>query len=85
MIEQEIESLLDNLNIIYDKETDTADRNFKRYKFSIKDDEGEILIATKNKIYMSAGFYDARVICNENYEFISALKKLERLLQERMK
>lgn len=83
MVEQEIVNLLVRLNIPYEKDTQ-SDSDFKRYLFKVGKENGDILLSTKRKIYMSAGFLNERIICNENYEFISALKRLERLLQEKL-
>lgn len=81
MVEQEIVNLFVRLNIPYEKD-EQSDRDFKRYRFKINEENGDVLLSTKTKIYMSAGFINERVICDENYKFIGALKSFERLLKE---
>ena len=41
------------------------------------------LFADNKTIYMSAGFYDERIICDENEKLIGSLEKLKELIEKR--
>ena len=83
-----IENFLKEIKAIYKSEKDIMHQNkinlkYYRYLFQVNEEECEILFADNETIYMSAGFYDERVICDENEKLIESLERLKELIKKR--
>lgn len=76
-----IDYFLKDMGIKYTREKDNV--YFYRYLFKVGKQECEILFADKEHIYMSAGFYNQRVICDRNENLNKALERLKELIEKR--
>lgn len=78
---EKLENFLKSLNVKYEKEKDNV--YFYRYLFKVGKQECEILFADKEQIYMSAGYYNQRILCNDNDKLESCLERLKKLMGKR--
>ena len=80
MIEK-LENFLKSLNVKYEKEKDNL--YYYRYLFEYDGEEVEILFANNPRIYLSAGYYNQRILCSDNDKLESSLERLKELMEKR--
>ena len=78
---EKLENFLKSLNVKYEKEKDNL--YYYRYLFEYDGEEVEILFANNHTIYMSAGYYNQRILCSDNDKLESSLDRLKKLMEKR--
>ena len=78
---EKLENFIKSLNVKYEKEKDNL--YYYRYLFDYENEEVEILFANNHNIYMSAGYYNQRILCDDNDKLESSLDRLKILMEKR--
>ena len=78
---EKLENFIKSLNVKYEREKDNF--YYYRYLFEYDGEEVEILFANNHNIYMSAGYYNQRILCNDNDKLESCLERLKKLIGKR--
>lgn len=78
---EKLENFIKSLNVKYEKEKDNL--YYYRYLFKYEGEEVEILFANNPRIYISAGYYNQRILCDDNDKLESSLDKLKELMEKR--